>query len=600
MIAGVATPPFQEDFEESGGLKVGPMEDQPPWETVTGEAEIVDDAALSGDRSLLLRPHIPATEIRASFGPYPGSDITFVDFFLLPSVGIEAEAGTALDLGTVQVRFIEKGEGAGLEILTPSQNWQDAGVQFPVNEDGQVPDWVRFTFRFSYTTARWDLSIENTLVLFEQEFTAEHSGHLTFLSVTGHPVAATLFDYVYVGPEHPIFENTSRDGISDSFKQEYSLPIDADVRDYVFADGLSAIEKFHAVGRSPSDVTATPGVWIPFFEDFEDRHVGSLHTQGGWVASTDRSALVQQEEAFRGMRALQLTAGQGGAVYHDFLSDHREVWIDFQLTPVFRTVQELPEIPDYATSVFFFDRTGSLTVFDGADGQWKSLSTSRSAIAGQWTGVTLRKNYDSQEWSIWVNSTLVAEGVGFASQAESFSRLHLAQALQNETFVDEIAIITEEPDHLDDDGDGLTNAMERELGTDPRNPDTSGDGMVDGLKVRWGKNPLGHSDVARLLQQDTGRRFTDRFSDAEFAPGNLQGQRGWEASSGAEIAPESEGMRQRASIAATGAGSPRNDMTRFVETIDQPSVWTTATIRFTPGPLPKVQSQAGRVAAGGH
>jgi outer membrane protein OmpA-like peptidoglycan-associated protein len=43
----------------------------------------------------------------------------------------------------------------------------------------------------------------------------------------------------------------------------------------------------------------------------------------------------------------------------------------------------------------------------------------------------------------------------------------------------------------DDDEDGLTNAQERRLGTDPNNPDTDGDGLKDGEEVkRYRTNPL--------------------------------------------------------------------------------------------------------------
>jgi Big-like domain-containing protein/nidogen-like/alpha/beta hydrolase family protein DUF900/thrombospondin type 3 repeat protein len=42
----------------------------------------------------------------------------------------------------------------------------------------------------------------------------------------------------------------------------------------------------------------------------------------------------------------------------------------------------------------------------------------------------------------------------------------------------------------DDDGDTLTNAQERTLGTNPANPDTDGDGMPDGWEVANNLNPL--------------------------------------------------------------------------------------------------------------
>jgi hypothetical protein len=47
----------------------------------------------------------------------------------------------------------------------------------------------------------------------------------------------------------------------------------------------------------------------------------------------------------------------------------------------------------------------------------------------------------------------------------------------------------------DADGDGLTNAFEVAIGTDPLNPDTDGDGMPDGWEVFYGLNPLNPADA---------------------------------------------------------------------------------------------------------
>ena len=44
--------------------------------------------------------------------------------------------------------------------------------------------------------------------------------------------------------------------------------------------------------------------------------------------------------------------------------------------------------------------------------------------------------------------------------------------------------------NLDCDNDGLTNAEEDTIGTDPTNPDTDGDGVIDGTEVTDGTNPL--------------------------------------------------------------------------------------------------------------
>jgi YD repeat-containing protein len=50
--------------------------------------------------------------------------------------------------------------------------------------------------------------------------------------------------------------------------------------------------------------------------------------------------------------------------------------------------------------------------------------------------------------------------------------------------------------NADDDADGLTNAVEIALGTDPLNTDTDGDGMPDGWEVFYGLNPLNAADAA--------------------------------------------------------------------------------------------------------
>lgn len=53
---------------------------------------------------------------------------------------------------------------------------------------------------------------------------------------------------------------------------------------------------------------------------------------------------------------------------------------------------------------------------------------------------------------------------------------------------------------VDSDGDGLSDAQEAILGTDPRNPDTDGDGLTDGEEVlKYGTNPLKRDTDGDLL-----------------------------------------------------------------------------------------------------
>ncbi len=49
---------------------------------------------------------------------------------------------------------------------------------------------------------------------------------------------------------------------------------------------------------------------------------------------------------------------------------------------------------------------------------------------------------------------------------------------------------------VDSDDDGLTDDMERRIGTDPKNPDSDGDGFKDGDETKAGFNPLGEGKIA--------------------------------------------------------------------------------------------------------
>ncbi len=55
---------------------------------------------------------------------------------------------------------------------------------------------------------------------------------------------------------------------------------------------------------------------------------------------------------------------------------------------------------------------------------------------------------------------------------------------------------------MDNDGDGLTNANEVLIGTDPLNPDTDGDGMPDGFEARFNLKPLDPNDANEDADND--------------------------------------------------------------------------------------------------
>jgi len=66
---------------------------------------------------------------------------------------------------------------------------------------------------------------------------------------------------------------------------------------------------------------------------------------------------------------------------------------------------------------------------------------------------------------------------------------------------------------LDQDGDGLTDSEEKQLGTDPNNPDSDGDGYKDGLEVNLNYSPLDKDDPRISKTADTDNDKLNNYAE---------------------------------------------------------------------------------------
>jgi parallel beta-helix repeat protein len=105
-------------------------------------------------------------------------------------------------------------------------------------------------------------------------------------------------------------------------------------------------------------------------------------------------------------------------------------------------------------------------------------------------------------------------GVGILVRASGIARINRGRLrFEANRGVDILGPVTDV--FVDTDGDGLSDADEVCLGTDPRNPDTDGDGLRDGFEVRHGFAPheprdgLTDGDEVRVYGTDPTRADTD-------------------------------------------------------------------------------------------
>ncbi len=291
-----------------------------------------------------------------------------------------------------------------------------------------------------------------------------------------------------------------------------------------------------AVDNRGATTTSTPRqvvvqVGLPYFTSFEAADgytVGGLAGQVGW--STTGVVSVAEAPAFRGTRALSVGGAVGGGeATHGFPSYAGEsvALVDFWARPAAASGPEAGSfVRTDASRVALAGSggVGELYVFDGdgvGAGRWQAtgskVTLGSDLRPATWLRVTVREDFATHRWDLYVNGSMIAAGLGFADgTANRLARITLAGGQGREGGFDDLYAGFEHPlfadvdrDGLDDaweiqnglsltandragdaDGDGLSNLREFQLGLRANAADSDGDGLPDAWEVRYGLNPL--------------------------------------------------------------------------------------------------------------
>lgn len=100
--------------------------------------------------------------------------------------------------------------------------------------------------------------------------------------------------------------------------------------------------------------------------------------------------------------------------------------------------------------------------------------------------IAVELSYEDQNFNLVSENEEYLEG-----KMEDEGYVNSAILMMNFSNTSDIGIENIDGNHAEDlDGDGVTNAAEREKGTDPNNKDTDGDGLSDGIELANGLNAL--------------------------------------------------------------------------------------------------------------
>ncbi|MEI6808734.1 MAG: hypothetical protein WCN95_08425 [bacterium] len=152
----------------------------------------------------------------------------------------------------------------------------------------------------------------------------------------------------------------------------------------------------------------------PFTEEFQ---TGTL-TGNGWVYSPGGATLASSTKPGASGNActLRIVSPDFPVSLSHSLADvvdqadplNKTIWADFYAKPV---LGEAASIPGQVAALFYFDMQGRAVAYDGATA--KTIDNEDLLVSNVWSRFTVRMNYASKKWDLWVNGTNTVSQFGF-------------------------------------------------------------------------------------------------------------------------------------------------------------------------------------------
>jgi alpha-tubulin suppressor-like RCC1 family protein len=256
-ITVLASLPYLADFESLEGYALGSLEGQLGWRLSQGAATVTGDACFSGSRSVALLPCSPAAAITQLFAAQAGADVVFADFYAQPVADVDLGAATAFNVGGSRFALLRSGTKGELRSFdgdgANGGQWRTTTFTTPLAIDGHTENWIRFTARLDFGRHTWDLYANGQMAAAGLGFRDNAATALTEFGVQGHATAITRLDYVFAGPQNPLFADVNDNGIDDVWETAHGLSLSNNNRDLSpSGNGVTVLQAYIA-GLDPQD-----------------------------------------------------------------------------------------------------------------------------------------------------------------------------------------------------------------------------------------------------------------------------------------------------------------------------------------------------------
>lgn len=458
----------------------------------------------------------------------------WIDFQLRPQPRAGAPESIPAD---VSASFYFTAEGTLMALDGNGQS--GGGTWLPLFQlsgfDPEDSAFHRLTLRLDYAAQTWSLWLNDVRRGQNLGF-ANPVPFFSGFAVENASIEPAALDAIAIGHEEPAALDNDGDNLTNA--EELALGSNPEATD-TSADGMDdgtkvllGLDPLHAdtlLARLEAQPDGT-FIWRADFSPTQGYATGTLHAQLGWTATgttvtTDQDAYLLPADATSPAQIERLFGTHG----------MEQVWIRFraQLQPGQLLAPSSLAAP--LSAAFGYTAPNRLAVYDAAANDWTPHSV--DATATEWNDYVLHLDYRTKRWLLALNGRMVVRDLPFRdSGLTALARLRVLQEQDAEHLepatarIDDLLVTNAEPADLDYDGDDLTNAEERFLGTDPFNPDTDGDGIPDGWEVAYGFDPL---DPADALADADGDGFTNLVEylhdlDPQVTDAGLPGYAHWD------------------------------------------------------------------------
>ena len=525
--------PWVTGFETNENYAIGDLNGQNSWTVSEGSAAVQNTTVYSGEQAVRMGNggSESASGIQHFYAANTG-DVVWTDMKVRLLPGHLAEMSNDMAGLSAVVAVNPDGHLAGYD----GNGWVIAtnGLRYAYST------WLHLTVKSDYDTAKWMLYKNGMPVLQDLGFADSTVKKLSRLAAAGSERFGTYIDDLEITENAPshidddadglanIAEDLDGDGVVDAGETDpFGCDTDGDGMD----DGQET-----AYGLDPTTSNAFARLpWFAGFENEEGYSTGALHDQQGWIATT--SALVQDEESYSGTNAVELAVDAG---MEHYIGGQGEtiVWME-----VYSKLQrgQLPAVGTLANSnsvLLAVNQFGVLCGYDAKAQVW--IVGSGDPIDPEvWTRVVVGLNYNTKTWCAYLGSERVLNNVSFMDEEVRWLSKIMASLPSGKTAktmdVDALSITATEPADLDNDGDGMFNAWERQYGLDPEdagdaNADPDADGLSNIEEFETGTDPLdwdtdgdGVSDGEEVLTLHTDplvAEFDGTVTDIDVVFGN--------------------------------------------------------------------------------